>query len=119
MTALLPVLEHAINLVLDNFDCSGSAEGCYAGSVFSSAKFDFPSPTVAIDQFNDGVFYSSVFHGKAANLSGSHPLVGDLTARSRARQCTSEHNFKLGHCNIHGGRQRTKYMPDTGQSEQY
>jgi hypothetical protein len=103
MTALLPVLKHAINLVLDNFDCSGSAQGRHAGSVFSSAKSDFPAPTVAINQFNDGVFYSSVFHGKAANLSGSHPLVGDLAARCWARQCTSEHNFKLGHGNIHGG----------------
>lgn len=78
MTGLLPVPKDAINLVLDNFDGNGPAHGRYAGPVFSGAKLDFPSPTGAVSQLNDGVFNSSVFHEKAVNLSERRPLVGNI-----------------------------------------
>jgi len=59
---LLPVLEHAINLGFSKLDCQGSANPSYTGFAFAVTKPDFPSPTAAIGQLNDGVFYSIVFH---------------------------------------------------------
>jgi hypothetical protein len=52
----------AINLSLSLFDCHRAAYRCYAGFRFAIADSDFPSPTIAFGQLNDGVFHSSVFH---------------------------------------------------------
>jgi hypothetical protein len=60
--ALLPVLDETINLGVYNFDCGGSAIGCFAGFAFSIAKIDCPSPTAALKQLDDSVFHSSIFH---------------------------------------------------------
>ncbi len=54
--------QEAINLSLSLFDCHRAAYRCYAGFCFAIADSDFPSPTIAFGQLNDGVFHSSVFH---------------------------------------------------------
>jgi hypothetical protein len=59
---LLPVLKGAVDLKLGEFDCRRSTYRSYTGFFFSIAKFDFPSPTSAFHQLNDGVFHSLVFH---------------------------------------------------------
>jgi hypothetical protein len=61
--ASLPVLEDMINLMFSELDCRRSTCPGYPGFAFAFAQFDFPSPTSALGQLNDGVFYSLVFHG--------------------------------------------------------
>ena len=60
--ALLTVLSSAINLMFRQFDCRRSTYRRYTGFVLAFAKSDFPSPTTATNQLNDGVFYSFVLH---------------------------------------------------------
>ena len=48
--ALLPFLEHAINLGFSKLDCQGSANPSYTGFAFAVTKPDFPSPTAAMAQ---------------------------------------------------------------------
>jgi len=55
----LPVFK-VVDFALDNFDRKGSAYRRHTG--FSTVKMDFPSPTVALNQLNDGVFHTSVLH---------------------------------------------------------
>jgi hypothetical protein len=60
--AALLVLYDAINLGFGLFYCHPSAYRCHAGFDFTIVKSDFPSPTAAFNQLNDGVFYSLIFH---------------------------------------------------------
>ena len=48
--------------MLRQFDCRRSTYRSYAGFVLALAKSDFPSPTTATNQLDDGVFYSFVLH---------------------------------------------------------
>jgi hypothetical protein len=59
---LLPLLEDMINRMFSELDCHLSTCPGYPGSAFAFTQFDFPSPTSALRQLNDGVFYSLVFH---------------------------------------------------------
>jgi hypothetical protein len=71
---LLPVLQDAVDLIFRQLDCERATYRSYTGFVFAVLKPDFPSPTAAIRQLNDGVFYPSVFHriGPAPERGGTY-----------------------------------------------
>jgi hypothetical protein len=71
---LPPVLQDAIDLIFRQLDCERATYRSYTGFVFAVLKPDFPSPTAAIRQLNDGVFYPSVFHriGSAPERGGTY-----------------------------------------------
>jgi hypothetical protein len=78
--ALLPVLQDAIDLLFRQLDGQRPTYGSYTGFVFAVVKPDFPSPSTAIGQLHDGVFYSLVFH-KIGSTTERNRTYGKMTAQ--------------------------------------
>jgi hypothetical protein len=62
MAHLRLILEEAVDVLFSQFDCGGSTCPSYTSFAFSVAEIDFPPPSGAIQQLNDGKGHSFVFH---------------------------------------------------------
>jgi hypothetical protein len=86
---LLLIPKDAIDLVFSPFDCRRSTCLSHTGLAFAVAEIDFPSPTSAVHQLNDGIFHSLVFHG----IYFAQRLRGPKVARSLA--CARQHTKRI------------------------
>jgi hypothetical protein len=82
---LFPAFEHSIDLIFDQPD--GRRPTHRADSGFGSAvgKPEFPAPSAAIRQLNDGIFNAFIFH-----KISSHPTPAKAEGASLACEITTE-----------------------------
>jgi hypothetical protein len=82
---LLPDLENSIDLIFDQPDGSRPTYRTDSGFASAVAKPEFPAPSAAIRQLNDGIFDAFIFH-----KISSHTTPAKAERASPAREITTE-----------------------------